>query len=70
MPATHLKTPAAALTLGVPYTQLMSLVRYRKVQPPAKDSSGHYIWSEEDLEAVRRVLGRADGPLQEAVHVR
>ena len=57
MTETHLKTPAAATLLGVPYTQLMSLLRYGKIQPPPKDSSGHYVWTLESLETARRVLG-------------
>jgi hypothetical protein len=58
----NLKTPAAATALGMPYTRLMSMLRYRKVRPPHKDSSGHYIWSPEDLEAVRRVLEAERSP--------
>jgi hypothetical protein len=54
--APFLKTPAAARELGVPYSHLVSLLRYGKVVPPQKDSSGDYLWSEADLSAARRAL--------------
>jgi hypothetical protein len=60
MTVTNLKTPAAASALGMTYTQLMSLLRYGKIPLPSKDSSGHYIWSAENLEAVRLSLRQRD----------
>jgi hypothetical protein len=51
------KTPVAAQRLNVPYYRLISLLRCRKIAPPSKDSSGDYLWTEEDLEAARRALG-------------
>jgi hypothetical protein len=50
------KTPIAARRLKVPYSRLVSLLRYGKVAPPRKDSSGDYVWTEDDLAAARRVL--------------
>jgi hypothetical protein len=51
-----LKTPAATRNLRVPYTALISLIRYGKIQHPQKDSSGDYIWTDRDLETARPVL--------------
>lgn len=47
------KTAIAAQRLGLPYTQLHSLIRNQKIEQPRKDTSGDYVWSERDLEAVR-----------------
>jgi hypothetical protein len=58
MTVTNLKSPAAASALKMSYTQLMSLLRHGKVPRPKKDSSGDYLWSPEDLEAVREYLAR------------
>jgi hypothetical protein len=55
----YIKTPIAARRLNVPYTQLMSLLRHGKITPPQKDTSGDYLWTEEDLAAVRTALAKA-----------
>lgn len=52
----YFKTPQAAHRLNVPYSQLMSWIRYGKVAPPRKDSSGDYVWTEADLVAVQRTM--------------
>jgi hypothetical protein len=51
-----LKTPQAAKVLGVSYWRLVSLLRCEKIEPPAKDSSGDFIWLEKDLAAARQAL--------------
>jgi hypothetical protein len=51
-----IKTPVAAQRLNVPYYRLISLLRLRKIAPPTKDSSGDYLWTQNDLEAARRAL--------------
>jgi hypothetical protein len=50
------KTPVAALELDITQSHLHYLVRARKVKPPARDSSGDFLWSDADLEAARRAL--------------
>jgi hypothetical protein len=50
------KTPTAAKELGTTYHRLISLLRSEKLSPPAKDSSGDYVWSDADLEAARKAL--------------
>jgi hypothetical protein len=50
------KTPAAADLLGVPYHVLFELLRARRIRPPAKDSSGDYVWLAEDIERARLAL--------------
>jgi hypothetical protein len=52
----YLKSPVAAQRLGVSYHRLVSLLRYRKIDLPAKDSSGDFVWSEKDLQAAREAL--------------
>jgi hypothetical protein len=66
---TYLKTPAVSGLLGVSYWQITSLLRTRTITPPAKDSSGDYVWTEEDVERARQALaarrrrGVPHGPL-------
>jgi hypothetical protein len=52
----YLKSSAAARALGVPYYRLFELIRSGKLPPPPKDTSGDYVWSEQDIEAARRAL--------------
>jgi hypothetical protein len=52
----YLKTPAAARYLNTSYHRLIGLLRFGKIQPPPKDSSGDYCWSPEDLERARQAL--------------
>jgi hypothetical protein len=37
---------------------LIGLLRDGKMIPPIKDSSGDYLWAEEDLAAARQALAR------------
>jgi hypothetical protein len=53
-----LKTPLAADYLGVTYHRLIGLVRFRKIDPPSRDSSGDFIWSESDIERARKALAK------------
>src|SRR4051812_2214969 len=50
------KTPVAARELQVSYGQLMNLLRFNKMRPPERDSSGDYVWSESDLARARAAL--------------
>jgi hypothetical protein len=50
------KTPLAARELQITVTRLYSLLRSAKIPAPQKDSSGDYLWTDTDLEAVRRAL--------------
>jgi hypothetical protein len=50
------KTPIAARTLGLRYHQLIGLLRYGHIDPPGKDSSGDYVWTEADIERARQAL--------------
>jgi hypothetical protein len=50
------KTPGAADELGVSYSRLINLIRFRRMDPPAKDSSNDYVWTEQDLERARQAL--------------
>jgi hypothetical protein len=52
-----LKTPAAARSIGTTYHRLMGLIRFAKLDPaPDRDSSGHFVWSPEDLDRARQAL--------------
>jgi hypothetical protein len=50
------KTPVAARELGTTYHRLMGLLRFGKIDPPARDSSGDYVWTDADLERARAAL--------------
>jgi hypothetical protein len=52
------KTPMAARELNISYTALINLMRYGKVEPPGRDSSGHFVWTDGDLERVRQALAK------------
>jgi hypothetical protein len=52
----YLKTQAAVLELGTTYHRLIGLIRFRKIAPPGRDSSGDYVWTSEDLERARLAL--------------
>jgi hypothetical protein len=52
-----MKTPIAAQTLAVSYGRLMALLRSGKLAPPAKDTSGDFVWTADDLARARAALG-------------
>jgi hypothetical protein len=56
------KTPAAAQELGISYATLIGLLRYGKIEPPAKDSSGDYVWTDADLARARRAISMRRRP--------
>jgi hypothetical protein len=56
--ASPLKSPLAARELGITYHQLIGLLRFGKIDPPPRDSSGDYLWFPEDLRHARRALAR------------
>jgi hypothetical protein len=57
---THLKTREVLAVLGgVSYYRLVSALRGGKISPPpAKDASGDYVWTEEDVDRARQALAR------------
>jgi hypothetical protein len=64
-----LKTPVAVLELGTTYHKLIGLIRFGKIDPPGRDSSGDYLWTDADLARARKALDAARRPRQrEAVH--
>jgi hypothetical protein len=50
------KTPVAARELGTTYHRLIGLLRFGKIDPPARDTSGDYVWTDADLERARQAL--------------
>jgi hypothetical protein len=40
---------------GVGYWWLMTRIRSGKLPPPRKDSSGDFVWSDEDIARVRQL---------------
>jgi hypothetical protein len=61
----YLKTPAVARLLGAPYWRLLSLIRWGRIEAPAKDSSGDYVWLPEDVERARKALGESGGEVRD-----
>ena len=53
------KTTAAAQELGVPYWRLIGLMRYGKITPPSRDTSGDFVWTDADMARARAALARA-----------
>lgn len=56
------KSTVVARELGVPYNRLMMWIRNGKLAPPAKDSSGDYIWSASEVEAAKLSLRKSRRP--------
>jgi hypothetical protein len=50
------KTPAMCRLLGVRYSDIWHLLRDGRLVPPAKDSSGDYVWTEADVQRAREAL--------------
>jgi hypothetical protein len=50
------KTAVAVRELGTTYHRLMGLIRFGKIEPPQRDSSGDYLWSDADLSRAREAL--------------
>ncbi len=55
------KTSAAARELSVPYWTLIGLLRYGKIDPPGKDTSGDYVWTEADMSRARQAIAKRAG---------
>jgi hypothetical protein len=53
---TYCKTPVACRILGVPYDTVMNAIRRGRLEPPQKDSSNDYIWTQEDIDRAREFL--------------
>jgi hypothetical protein len=62
-----IKTPTAARQLAISYHRLIGLIRYGKIDPPGKDSSGDYVWTEADVERARRALADVAARRRQAV---
>ncbi len=50
------KTPVAARLLGIRSSRLHSFIRSARIAAPQKDTSGDYLWTEEDLASARKTL--------------
>jgi DNA-binding transcriptional MerR regulator len=61
------KTPIAARELGISYSQLIGLIRYGKIAPPERDTSGDYIWTDADLDRARAAFASKRRPKREAI---
>jgi hypothetical protein len=49
-------TQDAARIVGVHVTRIWSLLRSGKLQSPAKNSAGDYVWGDEDIVRLRAAL--------------
>jgi hypothetical protein len=51
------KTPEVALLLGVSYPRITAALRDGRLNPlPERDSSGHFSWTESDIERLKTAL--------------
>ena len=48
---------SAAREAGISYACLISLIRSGRLTPPARDESGDFIWTPEDIERARQLRG-------------
>jgi hypothetical protein len=60
------KTAVAVRELATNYIRLIGLVRYGRIPAPEKDSSGDYLWGDEDITRARLALARMRPLKQEA----
>ncbi len=51
-----LTTPQVAKKLGVSYGTVIRMVQHEQIPRPARDSSGDYAWTDNDVQAARGVL--------------
>jgi len=63
------KTPVAARELGITYWRLISLLRCGKIDPPTKDTSGDFIWTDADMRRARQAIARQAGSQTETAAV-
>jgi hypothetical protein len=61
------KTPVAVEELGTTYHKLIGLLRFKKISPPGRDSSGDYVWTDEDIERARQALATGRRRVEAAV---
>jgi hypothetical protein len=52
----HKKTAEVVRQLETTLHKIIGLLRYNKITPPAKDSSGDYCWTPQDIAAARQAL--------------
>jgi hypothetical protein len=52
----YMKSRDVADLLGCPYYRLTDLLRSRKIPRPQKDSSGDYVWVDQDVTRARQAL--------------
>jgi hypothetical protein len=52
----HRKSPSVARLLGITYSHLLGLIRSGRLDPPLKDESGDYVWTDADVERARAAL--------------
>jgi hypothetical protein len=62
------KSPIAAQILRITYHTLIGLIRFGAIEPPARDSSGHYAWDDESLRRAREALSARQQRRQAAAH--
>jgi hypothetical protein len=51
-----MKTAEVITHLETTHHKLWGLFRSNKIRPPAKDISGDYVWTDQDVENARRAL--------------
>ena len=50
------KSPIAAQRVGTAYHNLIVFIRTKAIPAQARDSSGHYLWSEDDIKRARQAM--------------
>ena len=58
-PTQHtIKTPQVAAQLGQSPFTVIAAIRAKRFPSPKKDSSGHFAWTQADIEAARAAFAR------------
>jgi DNA-binding transcriptional MerR regulator len=57
------KSREVAKRLGITYRVLFEMLRRGRLDPPAKDSSGDYVWTEADVERAQAALASRRRPV-------
>jgi hypothetical protein len=65
--ANFYSTKQTAKLVGEPVWTLNNALQFGKLDPPAKDHFGNYLWSKDDIARLKQYLSRAGRRVRKAV---
>jgi hypothetical protein len=60
----YCKSAEVCRLVGIPYSLLISLLRHGKLAPLAKDSSGDFVWCDDDIVRLWKAVTHSRRKLQ------